>query len=813
MVHVRPGEGRKIVLTFLYFFLLIAAYYVVKPVSRSLILGSLGFRMVPAADLICVLLMGPVLAGCARLVDWIKKPQLVTCAFWVMIGVFLGFWVLLRRSSGWIAGAFYVWVALFSVLAVTLFWLVANDLYRPQDVKRLFGFIGSAGILGGIVGSALAAGGAQLLGTPHLLLMAAVLLVCSWLVVCRLWSYALAPLTSSHPTEASAQDSTVQAAAAYRAAPNDRSAAPSTARGITKALFQSRYLLLLVALVGLSKIVSTLVSYQVNPFLEQAFPNQDVRTTFTSLFFGGMNIASFVVQFFFTSWVLRRLGLSVALCMLPLGLLGGIAGWSFLPSCWFAVAAELYDGSLNYSLQQTVKEMLYVPIDRSIRHDMKLFIDTTVFRCGKAIAALIGILMLGVLHAPSLWLNDVVLPLVVAWLVVALWLQRDYATVVRTSLQARATSRRAVSSSDARTAMGAVSRERDGARSFGCASAESGRALHHADGKEEATPFGALIDGQPSVRKLELMGRFLKGVTGIPSTVKDLLEALNVYELRAIPPTELAGGSSWLRRIIGDRQASLAKRRHAIRLLGRLSNQETVDYLFGLVMAEEDVGLRHEVVRSLVKLRVSGRRLGFPTSLIHRQISYEAANYRRLALVEAVCRQHHRRTVTASTNDPVMALLKTLMEESIEQTFRLLMLLYRPADIHLVYEQMRSSDRDLQADALELLDNFMDPTVRAMLFPILGEDRFLEGLNESALPECEPTMAYRLLQEAIWDHNYWLSVATLCAIGRWQLSALRPEVERALRHPIPAIATAAKIALHLSAKDVRATVRTPQVTR
>ena len=31
--HVRPGEGRKVVLTFLYFFLVITAYYVIKPVS------------------------------------------------------------------------------------------------------------------------------------------------------------------------------------------------------------------------------------------------------------------------------------------------------------------------------------------------------------------------------------------------------------------------------------------------------------------------------------------------------------------------------------------------------------------------------------------------------------------------------------------------------------------------------------------------------------------------------------------------------------------------------------------------------------
>ena len=57
-VQIRPGEGRKVLLTFLYFFLIITAYYVIKPVSRSLVLGKLGSRFVPYIDLVCAILMG-----------------------------------------------------------------------------------------------------------------------------------------------------------------------------------------------------------------------------------------------------------------------------------------------------------------------------------------------------------------------------------------------------------------------------------------------------------------------------------------------------------------------------------------------------------------------------------------------------------------------------------------------------------------------------------------------------------------------------------------------------------------------------------
>src|SRR3989338_5160712 len=189
-VQIRPGEGQKVLLTFLYFFLIITAYYLIKPVSRSLILGELGSRVVPYVDLVCAVLMGPVVTCFARLVDRIPKPALVTRSFWLVLGVLVLFWKLLAWPMPWIAGAFYVWVAIFSVLVVTLFWLVANDLYTPREAKRLFGFIGSGGILGGIVGSSIAAVGAQVVGTEHLLLLSAGLLVLCWLVVRQLWIYA-----------------------------------------------------------------------------------------------------------------------------------------------------------------------------------------------------------------------------------------------------------------------------------------------------------------------------------------------------------------------------------------------------------------------------------------------------------------------------------------------------------------------------------------------------------------------------------------------------------------------------------------------
>ena len=133
-----------------------------------------------------------------------------------------------------------------------------------------------------------------------------------------------------------------------------------------------------------------------------------------------------------------------------------------------------------------------------------------------------------------------------------------------------------------------------------------------------------------------------------------------------------------------------------------------------------------------------------------------------------------------------------------EQIFRLLMLLYRPADIHLVYEQLQIPETYIRADAIELLDNLIDARMRVIIAPILDEDRFLSLVDREPEAAYEPDVAYRMLQGAIWDHNSWLSVTTLCAVGRLRLPTMRVELERASRDAIPLVAKAAKVALHLT---------------
>ena len=475
---------------------------------------------------------------------------------------------------------------------------------------------------------------------------------------------------------------------------------------------------------SIAKIVSTLIYYQFNPFIEQMFPDQDMKTAFTGLFFGWMNIASFLIQFLFTSAILRRLGVGVALLMLPVGLLAGSVGLLAAPLCWIAAGAELFDGAMNYSLQQTSKEGLSLPIDRSVRYKIKPFIDMVVFRFGKGIAAILGILWLDVWHLPSHRLSLVTVPLIAAWIAIAVQLRRDYVRTIRQVLQAHAVRRR-------------------------------GR-------KTAASPLPQ--------QKLLLASELCTINGALPESAKSLLDSLTQHEQQ------------------------MTKRRGTIKAIAQHHTQESVDRLLGMLMVEEDAVMRRELVRGLMKLRLRRvLRMEFPKRIIRRQIHKEVHAHRRIAQVVAV--YHAAASRRPAADDPVLGLLRLILEESTEQIFRLLSLVHRPEDIHLIYNQLRESDAYLRADAIELLDNVIDPGISRLIAPVLDDDEHLGRFDD-----CERVgdEAWATLRQGIHDHNHWLGVVILCVVGRLRLEPLLGELEWAQSSDSAFVRQAAHVARQLA---------------
>ncbi|MFH0810069.1 MAG: Npt1/Npt2 family nucleotide transporter [Pseudomonadota bacterium] len=369
-MEIRRGEGAKSLALFLYFFCLMASYYVIKPVRNSIFLEELGPRQLPYAYLATAVVIGFVASGYTRLVARFERHWLIMASMAFFILNLLLFWWIFRFDIAWMAGLFYLWAAVFSVGAVTQFWSMSNEVFNPEEAKRLFGFIGSGGILGGTVGGTLSSLLSEPLGTQNLLLLSALMLL-----PCLLLVYLIHRMERRVGLEA---------------APARRAEAPLTGHRVgLKVIARSEYLRLLALMMVVMVIVATLVDYAFNTEAARAFPGGNAKTAFFGAFFAAVSALSLFVQFFLTSPILRAYGVGATLLLLPVLL--GASSFSVLliPALWSVSALKLADGSLRYSLNQSTREILFLPVPLVDKYSAKAVIDMSLQRWARGLAAFI----------------------------------------------------------------------------------------------------------------------------------------------------------------------------------------------------------------------------------------------------------------------------------------------------------------------------------------------------------------------------------------------------------------------------------------
>src|SRR5262245_36278009 len=173
---VRAGEGAGALLLALNLFLLLAAYYMLKTVREALILTEGGAEIKAysaAGQAILLLALVPAFGAFASRVNRIQLLRWVTAFFVSNIALFFA-----AGQAGLHVGVLYfLWVGIFNVMVITQFWAFANDLYTPDQGKRIFPIIGLGSSLGAWIGSLLAGSVAKLLGPYPLMLVAGALLV------------------------------------------------------------------------------------------------------------------------------------------------------------------------------------------------------------------------------------------------------------------------------------------------------------------------------------------------------------------------------------------------------------------------------------------------------------------------------------------------------------------------------------------------------------------------------------------------------------------------------------------------------------
>jgi AAA family ATP:ADP antiporter len=362
--------GIRAAFLFINFFLIILAYYQLKPASRSLFIESLGAQRLPYIWIATAVTMGLFIAYYHRLVERHSRIKVVlgTC---LTICILLVIFRLLLQYPGSVAPAcFYVFVDILSVVLVEQFWSLTNSIYTTHEGKSWYGLVGTGGLVGGVAGGWVSATLIKHtpLQTPDLLLTAAgfigIILVLTWLMG-RVGIYCeVDQLVRPQPV----------------------------ASGGWRILRHSRYLLLIAAVLLLAQLASPLVEYQFMNSVESAYPEREARTAFLSLFFSVMGIMSIAVNLGITPLVHRYLGAIAGLLVQPVMII--IFSWCFFlrSTLFFSCATKISDRALSYSINRASKELLYVPVDSVLIYQAKAWIDMFGYRLFKVAGSVVILL-------------------------------------------------------------------------------------------------------------------------------------------------------------------------------------------------------------------------------------------------------------------------------------------------------------------------------------------------------------------------------------------------------------------------------------
>ena len=415
---VHAGEGLTAVLLSLNVFLILMAYYVLKPVREALILGEGSPELKSYMSAGQVVLLAFVVPLYGRLVSRFVRIRLINVVTAFFIACLLLFWVLARFHVP-LAIVFFLWIGIFNLMVIAQFWSFANDIYTKDQGERLFAIVGFGASLGAVAGSRVADTLIEPVGIYQMMLVGAGILVSQLLIT----NY----LDRRGPGHAKPTGS--QAA----------TAPPKTSGSDAFSLvFKTRYLLLMALMLMLANWVNTTGEYILGSIVKDTvaktiaagqaggLSQEQMIGDFYSKYFTYVNIVGLLLQLFVVSRIVKHLGVSKAVLFLPMISLGAYNVMIFLPMLTAVLSAKVAENATDYSINNTVRNMLFLPCTYEEKFSGKQAIDSFFVRMGDVLSA--GLVFLGTavfsIQPRQFALVNAII--VVAWLALAWRVGRRY---------------------------------------------------------------------------------------------------------------------------------------------------------------------------------------------------------------------------------------------------------------------------------------------------------------------------------------------------------------------------------------------------
>ncbi len=420
IVNVRRSEIPLVALMFLYFFIVISEFWILKPIKKDALVVYYNAHPLGSLD-------GPEVEQIAK-VGNMGVAFLAVVVFTILsrkyhrhqlTAIFSGFTIVLLSlfaftiDSGGdlIVWSFYLFGDLFNTLMVATFFVFLNDSVKPNDAKRLYGPVVLGGVAGGAAGSTFLRALIKDLSNPE------------WMWICVGLTVLIAVIAIAAGKLVDRQDLAVPAA---KAVEPEQAAANPAVEG-ARLVLKSRYLLAIVAIVGLYEIVSTILDFQFTATLYGLLDDAEAKSQLSTVY-AITNWTGLAIQLLATTFIMQRFGLKIALLVMPFAILTNSVGFLILPIVWTGSLLNTTDNGFNYSLNQSAREALWTPTSRDEKYKAKAFIDMFVVRFAKALAVglnlLISALFVGI--EGIRWLSIAVVLLIAVWMLAARYAGKQF---------------------------------------------------------------------------------------------------------------------------------------------------------------------------------------------------------------------------------------------------------------------------------------------------------------------------------------------------------------------------------------------------
>ena len=362
-----------------YVFCVLGGYYVLKPLREEigLLVGKEYAPRLFFGTLLVMLVANPIFSSLMNRFTRATFIKVIYRFFAANILLFIGIFKYLEASGQmpeagqavnvtgvafWMGVCFFLWVSVHNLFAVSVFWALMADLYDSRESKKLFGFLGAGGTLGGVIGSWITKVLVDDVGPTNLLFITLILLEVAVQFMKRLTRDHVEPSREAGESK------------------------PNALSGVTDVL-KSPYLLGICLYIFFYSFTSSFLYFEQQYIVDAALQSREARVDYYATVAMIFNSATLVIQLFLTGRLLPLFGLSVGLSLVPIVTVVGFLALSYEPSLMVLATFDIIRRTANYGITRPSREALYTVVSRREKYLSKSFIDTFVYRAGDSIAS------------------------------------------------------------------------------------------------------------------------------------------------------------------------------------------------------------------------------------------------------------------------------------------------------------------------------------------------------------------------------------------------------------------------------------------